>query len=59
MYRPYGAANGRWKICYYDKNGTGDFWGNIGGSGLFLKEACRLLTAPAPWLETTCNQNLP
>ncbi len=34
MYRPYGAANGRWKICYYDKNGTGDFWGNIGGSGL-------------------------
>lgn len=35
MRRPYGSHNrGRWKICYYDKKGTGDFWGNIGGGGL-------------------------
>lgn len=34
MNRPYGVANGRWKICYYDKNETGDFWGNIGVGGL-------------------------
>ena len=25
---------------------------------LFLKEACRILAVPAPWLERTCNQNL-
>lgn len=38
MHRPYGSANNRWKICYYDKSGTGDFWGNTGSPGGILPD---------------------
>lgn len=38
MNRPYGSANNRWKICYYDKSGTGDFWGNTGSPGGVLPD---------------------
>ncbi len=30
--RPYKKPGGSWKICYYSKRGTGDFWGDLGGS---------------------------
>lgn len=36
--RPYRAANGRWKICYFDKDGSGDFWGNTGSPGAVLPD---------------------
>ncbi len=31
MKRPVRKPYGKWKICYYDKEGTGDFWGGLGG----------------------------